>query len=92
MPVFRDEMFGPVLAVCEFGSLDEVNLRHARKYIDAYKFFFVSSCFRGNRRLAPVGVAQTSVVLNRPGGAQEVGWGRIYWAGGHALSIPVRQC
>jgi aldehyde dehydrogenase (NAD+) len=23
MPVFRDEIFGPVLAVCEFGSLDE---------------------------------------------------------------------
>jgi acyl-CoA reductase-like NAD-dependent aldehyde dehydrogenase len=23
MPAFRDEIFGPVLAVCEFGSLDE---------------------------------------------------------------------
>jgi acyl-CoA reductase-like NAD-dependent aldehyde dehydrogenase len=23
MPIFRDEIFGPVLAVCEFGSLDE---------------------------------------------------------------------
>ena len=23
MPVFRDEIFGPVLAVCEFSSLDE---------------------------------------------------------------------
>jgi aldehyde dehydrogenase (NAD+) len=23
MPVFRDEIFGPVLAICEFGSLDE---------------------------------------------------------------------
>jgi aldehyde dehydrogenase (NAD+) len=23
MPIFRDEIFGPVLAVCEFSSLDE---------------------------------------------------------------------
>ena len=47
MPMFRDEIFGPVLAVCEFGSLDEaIELANNSIYGLSSAIFTKSLCQR----------------------------------------------